>query len=256
MFSRIHSKLGTAGLVVAIVALVAALSGAAVAAVDTLSPQEKKEVKKIAKKLVQPGPQGPAGPQGVPGPQGPPGPAGTNGTNGKPGEDGACSNGEPSCVLPPGATLSGHWGVGMTGGNPGTYTPNGEGKITVISTNFITTPISFNLQLAEKPTIVFAERDLQNCSGLEGEELENCEKANETVETACQGSFEEPTAAPGYLCLYEGVIPAAQLKWNGFTKALTESYVTKQGVNLIFQPPSSTTSGMEIGSWAVTAHEA
>jgi hypothetical protein len=50
MLSRLHNKVGTAGLVVAIVALVAALAGSAYAAKDVLTKQEKKQVEKIAKK--------------------------------------------------------------------------------------------------------------------------------------------------------------------------------------------------------------
>jgi hypothetical protein len=259
MFSRLHSKLGTAGLVVAIIALVAALTGAAFAA-GGLTVKEKKQVAKIAKKYAgkpgAQGPVGPAGPKGDVGPIGPSGSQGEPGAAGADGEDGACSDGQPSCVLPPGATLAGHWSVGASGAVPGTYTPNGEGKVTIQATGFITTSISFNLQLAEKPILVFAERDLQDCTGLVGEPLEDCEDANEAVEAACTGSFEEPSAEPGFLCLYEGFIPTAKLKWNAFTKGLTESYVTANGTNLIFQPPTNTTSGMEIGSWAVTAPEA
>ena len=56
MISRIHSKLGTAGFIVAIVALVAAL-GVALAA-SGLNSKQKKEVKKIAKQFARqsPGP--------------------------------------------------------------------------------------------------------------------------------------------------------------------------------------------------------
>jgi hypothetical protein len=56
MISRIHSKLGTAGLVVALVALVVALTGVAFAA-SGLNSKQKKEVKKIAKQFA--GKQGP-----------------------------------------------------------------------------------------------------------------------------------------------------------------------------------------------------
>lgn len=103
MFSRIHSKLGTAGLIVAIVAMVAALAGGAYAA-SGLNPKQKKEVKKIAKseskkwskkfskRFAIPGPAGPAGaagPTGATGPQGPAGAPGAKGDKGDPGNDGA-----------------------------------------------------------------------------------------------------------------------------------------------------------------------
>ena len=51
MLSRLHQKLGTAGLVVAVVALVAALGGAAIAAGGGLTGQETQEVKKSAQKF-------------------------------------------------------------------------------------------------------------------------------------------------------------------------------------------------------------
>jgi hypothetical protein len=89
MFSKLHERLGTAGLVVAVVALVAAVAGTAVAA-GGLTAQQEKQVKKIAKKYA--GKRGPTGPAGAPGAQGPAGPQGVpgaNGTNGKDGEDGA-----------------------------------------------------------------------------------------------------------------------------------------------------------------------
>ena len=64
MFSRMHDKLGTAGLVVAIVALVFAMVGGAYAA-GGLTKQQEKQVTKIAKKYAgKPGAQGPQGPQG------------------------------------------------------------------------------------------------------------------------------------------------------------------------------------------------
>lgn len=107
MFSRIHGKLGTAGLIVAVVALVAALSGGAYAA-SGLNGKEKKEVKKIAqnstkgsikneskkwskkfsKRFAIPGPAGPQGPQGLPGAVGLPGATGLPGAPGLPGADG------------------------------------------------------------------------------------------------------------------------------------------------------------------------
>ena len=84
MFSKLHERLGTAGLVVAVIALVVALGGTAVAA---LSGPEKKEVKKIAKKFA--GKDGKDGAPGAPGAQGPIGPQGAPGLNGTDGKDGA-----------------------------------------------------------------------------------------------------------------------------------------------------------------------
>ena len=71
MFSRMHNKLGTAGLLVAIVALVFAMVGGAYAAKGALTGKQKKEVEKIAKKYAgKPGAQGPQGAAGLVGPKG------------------------------------------------------------------------------------------------------------------------------------------------------------------------------------------
>ncbi|HEX5610067.1 MAG TPA: hypothetical protein VFX45_08250 [Solirubrobacterales bacterium] len=82
MLSKLHSRLGTAGFVVAIVALIAALAGTAFAAAG-LNSKQKKEVKSIAKSFQGTGPQGPAGPAG------PAGTAGAKGADGAAGKDGA-----------------------------------------------------------------------------------------------------------------------------------------------------------------------
>lgn len=85
MISKLHDRLGTAGLVVAIVALVVALTGTAFAALPGLNSKQKKEVKNIAKQFPgAPGAPGAPGPAGPTGPQGAQGPAG----NGTPGENG------------------------------------------------------------------------------------------------------------------------------------------------------------------------
>jgi hypothetical protein len=86
MFSRIHSRLGTAGLIVAVIALVAALAGTAFAAAK-LNGTQKKEVEKIAKKWANKIP-GPAGPKGDAGPAGAKGDAGSKGDAGAPGATG------------------------------------------------------------------------------------------------------------------------------------------------------------------------
>lgn len=92
MLSKLHERLGTAGLVIAVAALVAALGGTAFAAAG-LNGTQKREVQKIARKYAgkpgAPGAQGPQGPKGDPGTKGEkgdaglPGSAGTNGTDGK-----------------------------------------------------------------------------------------------------------------------------------------------------------------------------
>jgi hypothetical protein len=171
MFSRMHNKLGTAGLVVAIVALVAALSGAAFAAVDRLSPQEKKEVGKIVKKEVKkikpvalPGPAGPAGPKGDPGPAGPKGDAGAAGAEGPQGEEGP--PGPTETKLPSSQTLKGLWQFQVEGSSLALVT------------------VSFPLRVVE-PTPEFHWIGVGKPSTEE-----------------CPGTPADPKALPGHFCLY------------------------------------------------------
>jgi Collagen triple helix repeat (20 copies) len=222
MFSRIHSKFGTAGLVVAIVALVVALTGAAFA--GGLNRETKKEIQKQSKKFskkfsktfsqkfAKPGPAGPQGPAGLPGAagakgdtgdKGDQGDPGTNGTNGTNGEDGACSTGNPSCVVPSEATLKGHWGTGLAQGL----------GIAVIS---------FGLALESEPALVYVK--------TAGEH-----------EAECPGSTTEPKAEPGSLCVYQEVISG---NYNGGEA---------DALGALFTIEDTGTGAYGWGTWAVTA---
>ncbi len=231
MISRIHSKLGTAGFVVAIVALVAALGGGAFAAAQQgLNSKQKNQVKSIAKGLVPTGPVGPQGAPGAPGAkgdkgdkgdtgdEGPEGPKGEKGPKGDTGEAGACSTTKPECVIPSKATLYGHWSF---------VNPGGIGLVSV--------PISFNLAYpgGGKPTLIFVTKK---------------EAAEEKAPAACSGTAKAPKAAPGTLCVYEEdnftAIPQT-FDPGAFTGTL-DSY----GVALAF---SGETGGFVRGTWAVTA---
>ena len=87
MFSKLHDRLGTAGLIVAIVALVVALTGTAFAAKKFIT---KPEAIKIAKKYAgKNGKDGAPGAQGAQGPVGPAGSAGAAGAKGATCEAGA-----------------------------------------------------------------------------------------------------------------------------------------------------------------------
>lgn len=220
MFSRIHQKLGTAGLIIAVVALVAALAGSAVAAVDRLSRQEKKEVKKIAKKFAgkpgAPGAAGPAGPQGAPGPQGPqgaPGPGGPIGVPGEPGPKGPPGlPGPTETKLPPEKTLKGLWDF------------QGEGSGEVLLT------ISFPLRVVERTPD-------PNWIGV-----------GKPSTTACPGTVADPKAAPGELCIYADNLSAASASFfnplEGFDKS-----AGWRGTFTIDEAKAA----FGYGSWAVTA---
>jgi Collagen triple helix repeat (20 copies) len=210
MLSRMHSKLGTAGLVVAVIALIAALTGAAFAA-GGLTKQQEKQVKKIAKKFA--GKPGPMGPQGVPGAKGDTGAKGDPGANGAPGapgqpgtdgEDGACSTANPDCTLPSGATETGTWSAGIA-----------------TSAQEIV-PISFNLPLAEPPTAI----NFVRANGKEKFFNTQTFETEERDPLKCHGSVADPTAEPGVVCIYLDKEQNVQFSETNFTPRFYRSGAT------------------------------
>lgn len=242
MISRIRNKLGTAGLVISILALVAALGGAALAA-GGLTKQQEKRVKQLVKQFSKPGPQGPAGPQGGQGPKGDLGAKGDTGSEGKPGadgtdgidgEDGACSVGNPECTLPPGATLTGTWQFSAPAG--GSESARGEE---------VFTNVSYLLRVEPSPEFKWIGLD---------EWLE----AGETYDTAaCPGSFENPEAAPGFVCFYAGFVGGNAGSSNrreplsGEIEALSGD--RSAGITLSFAIKNIENGAFGYGTWAVTA---
>jgi hypothetical protein len=251
MLSRIHNKLGTAGLIVAVVALVAALSGAAIAA-SGLNPTQKKQVTKIAKKEAKKIGKGATGPQG---PQGPAGPAGPAGVPGVPGIDGkAGATGATGATGKTGATGA----TGATGpeGSPwpaGGTLPEGETETGAFTTGYGTAigseidepsyiEMSFNIPLAEVPKITWV-----NKAGT------GVYFGSEGTLADCPGTAAEPAADPGHLCLYTTYVE------EGGPFDTTPSMVNAGGVSSVagfvrrvdFEP-----IGLASGTWAVTAHEA
>jgi hypothetical protein len=220
MLSRMHNKLGTAGLIVAVVALIAALGGAAFAASGKLTSREKKEVKKIAKKFAKAGPTGPQGPKGDAGAKGDPGqagakgetgPEGPQGLQGATGEAGVCSEEEPECVLAPGAMETGLLSVTASAAE-------NEGEKIVAT-------LSFPLRLSSAPIAVasFYEQNghkiglLLDGTGPEPtffgphphpsgpNQQKEFEEDGEAYEAACPGEFEQPESdESGVLCIYVG----------------------------------------------------
>lgn len=245
MLSRMQSKLGTAGLVVAIVALVAALTGAAYAANAALSSKQKSEVTKIAKKYAgkpgAPGAPGLAGAPGAKGDKGDKGDSGTNGTNGKsvvvnseaPGAnctDGGVNvavegstkkfvcNGQSGFTetLPKGETETGVWSaINATGALPSTLLS-----------------FSFNIPLEDGASY---EANWINAAGeAKVGSLENC-----------PGSASAPEAKAGNLCVYttgSEKVPAPE-NMTFFTKE-------EVGAVAVFNLESG---GSALGTWAVTA---
>lgn len=267
MLSRLQSKLGTAGLVVAIVALVAALTGAAYAANAALSSKQKKEVTKIAKQYAgkpgAPGAPGTAGAPGAKGDKGDKGDSGTNGTNGKnvqigtptgaecaaggatvqvegvPATKKAVCNGKDgedggfSEEMESGTTLRGVWTIGQ-----------GSEEF------YASTDINWLMEYpgGGTPTLVYAVEN--DCSALTGPELEACEDENEAKELNCPGTPEAPEAKPGFLCIYVYAPLTPEFKFNQGNSAIN---LTPWGDSLVFQAKGPEPIPLVFGRWALTA---
>lgn len=238
MFSRLHSKLGTAGLIVAIIALVAALTGAAFAASGGLNSKQKKEVKKIAKQFAgapgapgtagAPGQQGAKGDPGAKGDTGPEGKEGPPGEDGKNGEDGVCSEAKPECIAPSGATFT------------GTYAASGPGTSEQEKAYF---SISFPLRIPNM--LVDPNAHIQIVRPGEVPD------PTDPLAEQCPGSVTSPEAKAGFLCIYEYIRNNAKGIFNGI--GANNSLDASSGVVLYFEPETEGQPFDAYGTWAVTS---
>ena len=159
------------------------------------------------------GAPGVAGPQGTPGIPGTPGAAGPRGA---PGVAGPLLTQLPSGRSETGVYDVVFYVVSTSGGRGGT------------------TAISFPIPLATAPTA-------------------NLLEAGQPSTAACPGSVSDPTAAPGELCIYEGV----EYNVSGFEETDTEDDgpgANRFGMGLFVEPGSTLDeNGYSEGTWAVTA---
>ena len=239
LFSKIHERLGTAGLVISVVALIAALAGSAIAA-GGLTKSQEKQVKKIVKKEIKkiklpPGPTGPAGANGKDGGVGPAGPVGPQGPPGVPGPQGPQGEkGEPwtpDGTLPGEATETGAWGLSL---------------VSSFAASENMTPISFNVPLA-------APLGPGNVHFVTQKQIK--EEEGNTPPAACQGDAANPTAASGHLCVYEqGVAIASSITIVIQNPGATDSGLPAAGAartGALLSAPGF--NGLAWGTWAVTA---
>jgi hypothetical protein len=253
MISRIHEKLGTAGFVIAIVALIAALGGTALAAAG-LNSKQKKEVKKIAKSFQGKGPTGPAGPAGPQGSKGDAGAAGKDGAQGAPGqkgatgpkgdtgEDGACSNANPTCDLPPGATVIGNWAFVAPG-----RTGSSGNEVAAVTLDYpLKAPFT-----GDPPQTRWIGQDSW---------LEPGDPPYDTAD--CPGTPADPEAEPGFLCIYAARVSNQDLVNNhlkipcgfpgsGGSEVATNDWSSGAVLTFCANDPAELTVGE--GSWALTA---
>lgn len=194
MLSKLHDRLGSAGLALSVIALVVALAGTAYAG-GALTGPEKKEIEKQSKKFSkqfskQFAIEGPAGPQGLPGS---PGEKGDSGAQGEPGEEGKQGPaGEPGPKGEKGAkgdkgdpgdpwTAGGTLPVGAT--ETGAFAAKGT------AAGMIVASLEFSIPLAAP---LDSEHVITLAAGYSG--------GNEN----CDGTVESPKADSGYLCIYIG----------------------------------------------------
>ena len=167
---RLRGAVPSPAMAVALLALFLALGGSAFAAKHYLLSSTKQISPKVLKSLK--GKTGPRGLTGTTGPQGPQGPQGSQGLQGLQGAKG--ETGAPGGfidTLPSGKTMRGTYAAQTNSG--GQYR----------------TAVSFLLSLPSAPTaghIHFI-------------------KQGEGVPTGCSGTVASPGAAPGNLCIFEGV---------------------------------------------------
>jgi hypothetical protein len=277
MFSTLRTRFGIPG-VISVIALVFAMFGGAYAASNS-SNGGKATASAKAKK----GPRGPKGATGPAGPAGPQGPAGAkgdtgaNGANGSPGaagtsvtseeftgtKEGHCSEGgskftagatktyacngaegepgDPWTVggtLPPGASETGTWAVGeVTAGSK----PLGSNGV-------LRVPISFPVPLA-------AGLPAENVHfiNLAGKEVVEVGVTENVSHPACPGTVEEPSAAPGHLCVYTGYnsFDLITSQNNQITSAKNSGGTSTAGAILLLHPIEEESAAE--GAWAVTA---
>jgi hypothetical protein len=264
MFSTLRTRFGIPG-VISVMALVFAMFGGAYAASNS-SGGGKATASAKAKtgprgKTGKAGPAGPAGPAGLAGPKGDPGAAGSNGINGSPGSPGAVGKsvksesfegtnepaGEPcaeqggvqfevegsgvkkyACngvagqngttgfteTLPEGKTETGMWAVSL---------PEYEGEI--LEGN-LAAAASFNIPVATKPQPLF----------IPPAPIANPDSAH------CPGTYENPQAVQGWLCIYANTLSQASLS---FITSSRTGFIVHLFVSGVFATQSE-------GSFAVT----
>jgi len=270
MLTRLRDRIGTAGLVVAVIALVAAMAGGALAASGALTSKQKKEVQKIAKQYAgkpgAAGPQGPAGPTGAAGAKGDAGAAGADGDNGAPGSAGQSVT---SVAEPPGANCP-NAGYKLTSASGTSYVCNGSngapgaagapgapgspwtagGTLPANSTlKGMYSAFSPGATAAAFASISF---EIPLAAALDETHAVFVPSAGANPDAAhCAGSAANPTAASGYLCVYEfaeseGTAAGVALDIEGNPGA------SPMGALIPYEFEEGALPAYAWGSWAVT----
>jgi hypothetical protein len=251
MFSPLRNRLGVPG-ILAVIALVFSMAGGAYAAKKYIITSTSQIKPSVLKKLR--GPAGPAGAPGATGAVGAKGADGTNGTNGTNGSPGTPGEDGKSVVTGSEATGTGNcegrggaW-VEVEGSGVKRYVCNGEngGSGEAMMTG------DWSFSDKEVLGTMFSISYPQKLSGLVNYDAENFIGPEEDPTTACPGSFSNPEAEPGNLCLYAQKVEAAgegtdhhPFGYNAYTSdpfsGATFEFAIESGAE-----------GYGFGSWAVT----
>jgi hypothetical protein len=262
MFSKLHERLGTAGLVVAIIALVAALGGTAIAAKKYITkPEAEKIATKIAKREAnkvkgKEGPAGPTGPTGAAGAAGATGATGPAGATGATGPTGAGATGPTGPTGPTGAK-------GATGPSGPTGPTGPEGNIKPPLPSGVTETGSWELPGGAAGSATSVSFPIPLEAGIPEAKTNYVPKAGtppagcENSEHAGTASPANPEAAKGNFCVYAA---AGSIEGNALLSqpAAVEAFGTfgtsTAGAILI---AGGTVTGGPLGyaggTWAVTA---
>jgi hypothetical protein len=227
MFSTLRTRFGIPG-VISVIALVFAMFGGAYAASNSSGGPKATASAKAKKGPRGPkgatGPAGPAGAQGPAGPKGDAGAAGSNGTNGSPGSPGEAGKsvksesfegtnepaGEPcaeqggNSFEVEGAGVKHYACNGTAGTNGSPWTAGGTLPVGATETG----TWSFMSLDPSEESAAYAPISFPVPLAAELNETHVALASSDPVH--CAGSFFEPTAASGYLCIYPaGVFKAA-----------------------------------------------
>jgi len=260
MFSTLRTRFGIPG-VISVIALVFAMLGGAYAASNGSGPLASSSAKHHKRhnnksKAGKRGPRGPKGATGATGPMGPaglpgaPGAKGDNGSNGSNGSDG--SNGTSATTAAYSGEECENGGIEVNSASPTAYVCNGEngqtgftetlpsgksekGTWTVDASStgpetYSSAAVSFTIPLASSvPTHYLTYED------------------NPTAE--CPGSWEEPAASAGNLCIYQTTELYGTYRYSMNMENEVHGQAGKSGTVLQFEKVLLPAGG----TWAVTA---
>jgi hypothetical protein len=198
------------------------------------------------------GPAGSSGAQGAKGETGGTGPQGPEGKEGPPGKNGTNGTTGFTSTLPPGKTETGMWSASGSAASASLCVPEAFEQPVISPPESEHCPSGYKYYKTGNDAAGAISFTIPLEEAL-GEEEVHYLKYEETIAGKCEGSLEEPTAAPGNLCVYasganedasQGLVAPGIAFTPGALRAGAIVFVPSAGAS---------TSILEAGSWAVTA---